>query len=46
MVRINVKDYGIGIKEEDKDVIWNRYFRVDKTHQRSKTGINCKYFIY
>lgn len=37
-VKIMVKDHGIGIKEEDKEIIWNRYYRVDRTHKRSKTG--------
>lgn len=37
-VRISVKDYGIGISEKDLKVIWDRYYRVDKTHQRSTHG--------
>lgn len=37
-VKIIVKDYGIGIKEEDLPLIWNRYYRVDKTHKRSSSG--------
>ncbi len=37
-VRIIVKDYGIGIKQEEQELIWNRYYRVDKTHNRSNKG--------
>ena len=37
-VKISVKDHGIGIKEEDLKVIWNRYYRVDKGHKRSVKG--------
>lgn len=37
-VRISIKDYGIGIKQEELDVIWQRYYRVDKGHQRSTQG--------
>lgn len=37
-VRIIVKDYGIGIKPEEQALIWNRYYRIDKTHNRSNKG--------
>lgn len=37
-VHIAIKDYGIGIKEEELEVIWQRYYRVDKGHQRSTQG--------
>ena len=37
-VSISVKDFGIGIKEEDLSLIWNRYYRVDKTHKRDIKG--------
>ncbi len=37
-VSISVKDFGIGIKEEDLSLIWNRYYRVDKTHKRDMKG--------
>lgn len=37
-LRISVYDYGVGIKEEELKVIWDRYYRVDKSHQRSIDG--------
>lgn len=37
-VKVSVKDYGIGIKQDEINLIWNRYYRVDKTHQRSVHG--------
>lgn len=37
-VIIKVKDYGIGIKKEHLDFIWQRYYRVDKGLQRSNQG--------
>lgn len=37
-VIVKVKDYGIGIKEENLDHIWERYYRVDKGLQRSTQG--------
>lgn len=37
-VRISVKDYGIGIKKEHLEFIWQRYYRVDKGLQRSTQG--------
>ncbi len=38
MVIIKVQDYGVGIKEEDLQYIWDRYYRIDKSHQRSSQG--------
>ena len=37
-VRIEVEDYGEGIKEEDLPYIWERYYKVDKAHKRSVNG--------
>lgn len=37
-VTIYIKDYGIGIKKEELECIWQRYYRVDKGHQRSTQG--------
>jgi len=37
-VTIKFKDYGIGIKKEDLEYVWKRYYRVDKAHTRSTQG--------
>lgn len=37
-VVVKVKDYGIGIKKEHLEFIWQRYYRVDKGLQRSSNG--------
>lgn len=37
-VIVKVKDYGIGIKKEDLQYVWDRYYRVDKGLQRSTQG--------
>ncbi|QCX33575.1 cell wall metabolism sensor histidine kinase WalK [Caloramator sp. E03] len=37
MVKINIKDYGIGIPNEEIEHIFKRFYRVDKTRDR-KTG--------
>jgi signal transduction histidine kinase len=38
VVRIEVQDFGIGIKEDELAIIWDRYYRVDKGHKRSTQG--------
>ena len=37
-VRVEVRDRGIGIPEEDLPNIWQRYYKVDKVHRRSSAG--------
>ncbi|MBQ9742073.1 MAG: two-component sensor histidine kinase [Ruminococcus sp.] len=37
-VRIEVTDHGQGISKENLKYIWDRYYRVDKEHQRAKVG--------
>lgn len=37
-VRIEVCDHGCGIDEKDLPYIWDRYYKVDKTHKRSVIG--------
>lgn len=37
-VRIEVIDHGEGIPEDQLPNIWNRYYKVDKTHKRAQTG--------
>lgn len=38
MVKIEVIDHGEGIPQEKLDYIWDRYYRVDKEHQRAIIG--------
>lgn len=37
-VRFEVTDSGSGIPKEDLPYIWDRYYRVDKTHKRAQMG--------
>jgi signal transduction histidine kinase len=37
-VRIEVTDTGIGIAQEDIRSVWERYYKVDKTHKRAIMG--------
>lgn len=37
-VRISVTDTGDGIPEEMLPLIWDRYYKVDKTHKRAAVG--------
>lgn len=37
-VLFQVKDKGIGIPEEQLDSIWDRYYKVGKTHKRAISG--------
>ena len=37
-LKIEVIDHGTGISKEDLPNIWDRYFKIDKSYQRSKTG--------
>ena len=37
-VRIEITDNGEGIAKEDLPYIWDRYYRVDKTHKRAQMG--------
>ncbi len=37
-VRIEITDTGAGIAAEDIPYIWDRYYRVDKTHKRAAIG--------
>lgn len=38
LIRISVKDTGDGIPEEELGNIWERYYKFDKEHKRSKIG--------
>lgn len=37
-VKYEFIDYGEGIEEKDIDNIWDRYYKVDKTHKRNVIG--------
>ncbi len=37
-VRVEVADCGDGISEADLPYVWDRYYKVDKTHKRAKVG--------
>lgn len=37
-LRVYVYDNGLGISEENIDLIWDRYYKVDKEHQRHHLG--------
>jgi signal transduction histidine kinase len=37
-VRFEVRDTGDGIEEEELENIWERYYKVDKTHKRAVVG--------
>jgi len=36
--KIEIADTGKGIAKEDLEYIWDRYYKVDKTHQRAVVG--------
>ena len=37
-VRFSIKDTGRGIKEEDLDHVWDKYYKASETHKREKIG--------
>ena len=37
-VRVEVEDHGEGISEDKLNYIWDRYYKIDKTHKRSSAG--------
>ena len=38
IIRVEVIDTGEGISEENIDLIWDKYYKVDKKHKRNKYG--------
>ena len=37
-VRFSVRDTGAGIPEDQLNLIWDRYYKIDKTHRSAKIG--------
>ncbi|MBC5647281.1 sensor histidine kinase [Christensenella tenuis] len=37
-VTVSVEDHGEGIAEDQLEYIWDRYYKVDKTHKRASVG--------
>lgn len=35
---VQITDHGKGIKEEELDKIWDKYYKTDKTHARNQVG--------
>lgn len=38
VVRIEVCDTGVGIAKEEQENVWERYYKIDKTHKRAVMG--------
>lgn len=43
MTKFTVSDDGIGIKDEDKEKIWDRFFRADKSRSGKGTGLGLSF---
>lgn len=37
-VLISIKDTGVGLTEEEKQLVWNRYYKKEKKHKRNVIG--------
>lgn len=37
-IRIEVQDFGPGIDKKDINLIWDKYFKIDKKYKRNKVG--------
>lgn len=37
-IRVEIKDTGKGIEKKDLEYIWDKYYKVDKTHSRTQVG--------
>ncbi len=37
-IRVEIKDTGKGINKKDLEYIWDKYYKVDKTHRRVQVG--------
>lgn len=38
LLSVMIKDNGLGIKDEDKKLVWNKYYRTNKKHRRNNLG--------
>ena len=37
-IRVEIKDTGKGIEKKELEYIWDKYYKIDKTHQRVQVG--------
>jgi len=44
-IQVNVKDEGIGIKPEDKEKLFDRYYRVESDHTRHISGFGIGLYL-
>lgn len=44
-LKVDVKDYGIGISEEDQDKIFERYYRVKDINSRTTSGFGIGLYL-
>lgn len=38
VVRVEVRDHGVGIAAEELPYVWDRYYKVEKSHRRARVG--------
>lgn len=38
-IRVEIKDYGIGMDESEKDKIFERFYQIDKSHSEKGSGL-------
>jgi signal transduction histidine kinase len=44
-VQVSVKDEGMGLKPEDRDKVFDRYFRVESNHTRHISGFGIGLYL-
>ena len=38
MVKVSIEDHGEGLDREELNLIWDKYYKVDKQYKRNKVG--------